>query len=424
MLIHMPAIDFPRRPCYTKPNKIPFFGGRPVRILLFYSAIESFNYYADQLNAQLNQKGHETFILDLRNPPESDPHSYANFVQYIQSPVDAVIGYDGFGMKEELFIELWDEQGAVAVNIEVDPPLRFHPTMQRHPRKYIQLCCDKNHVEYVKKYFGQEVEHVGFMPHAGTYMPHQEVKPFSERKYDILFTGTYYKPEDQMKKIDQWFPKGEPMNQFYYEMAALMCKDSALSTEQAALETIRKFEMEVTDAQLKTIFRCSEPLDWMARMYYRGRVIQTLAQAKLEVWLLGRGWENHPASEFPNVHRIDDRIPFADTLSYLADAKISLNVMPWFKAGTHERLFNSMLQHSLALTDKSSWIEENFIAGEEIAVYDLERLEELPHYARELLGDPDRAKQMIQKGYEKTVKNYTWENCVKQVLDTIEKIYG
>lgn len=395
-----------------------------MRAILFYSAIESFNYYADQLEKELNHRSHETFILDLRNPPEDDPHSYANLVRFIQGPVDAVIGYDGFGMKEDLFIELWNEKDTVAVNIEVDPPLRFHPTLQHHPRKYIQLCCDKDHVSYVKKYFGQDVEHVEFMPHAGTYMPQEKIKPFSERKYDILFSGTYYRPEDQMKKIDQWFPKGELMNQFYHEMAGILCQNSTLTTEQAALDTIRKMNMTVTDKQLKTIFRCCEPLDWMARMYYRGRVIQMLAQAKLEIWLLGRGWENHPTAAFPNVHRIDDRIPFADTLAYIADAKISLNVMPWFKAGTHERLFNGLLQHSLVLTDKSSWIEENFVAGEEIAVYDLEQLELLPGYVRELLSNRDRAERMIQKGYEKTIKNYTWTNCVDQILETIERIYG
>lgn len=398
--------------------------GVPVRIVLFYSAIESFNYYADQLEMELNRRGHETFILDLRNPPEDDPHSYAKFIRFIQQNVDVIIGYDGFGMKEDLFIEVWNEKDTVAVNIEVDPPLRFHPTMQHHPRKYIQLCCDELHVAYVKKYFGQDVEHVEFMPHAGTYLPQKNIKPFSERKYDILFSGTYYRPEDQMKKIDNWFPKGEPMNQFYYAVADLMCQDSTLAAEQAALDTIHKMDMPVTDGQLKTIFRCCEPLDWMARMHYRGRVIQTLAQAGLEIWLLGRGWENHSSAAFPNVHRIDDRIPFADTLAYMADAKISLNVMPWFKAGTHERLFNSLLQHSLLLTDKSSWIEENFVAGEEIAVYDLEHLEILPDYARELLSDSHRAEVMIQKGYEKTVKNYTWANCVDQILESIERIYG
>lgn len=396
--------------------------GTYMRIVLFYSGIESFNYFTDQLVQELHLRGHETFILDIRNPSSEDPHSYANFAHFIEKRVDAAITFDGFGLKEDLFIELWNEQDTVTVNIELDPPLRFHPTLLKHPRNYIQLCCDRNHVSYVKKYFSDSVEHVEFMPHAGTFMPNANVIPFAERRYDILFSGTYYRPQEQLCKIDAWFPKGDLMNAFYQEMGVYMQQHSKLTTEQAALDTIAKMNLKVTDDLLRSIFRGSEPMDWMIRMYHRGRVIQTLAEAGFELWLLGRGWENHTSAQFSNVHRIDDRIPFAQTLPYMANAKISLNVMPWFKAGTHERLFNSLLQHALLLTDTSSWIEENYIAGEEIAVYDLDHLEELPGMVRELLDDQQRAEQMIQKGYEKTVQNFTWTNCTDQILAAIQKL--
>lgn len=39
-----------------------------MRIVLFYSEVESFNYFSDVLAAQLEARGHETFILDLTNP--------------------------------------------------------------------------------------------------------------------------------------------------------------------------------------------------------------------------------------------------------------------------------------------------------------------------------------------------------------------
>lgn len=39
-----------------------------MRIVLFYSEVETFNYFSDVLSAQLRVQGHETFILDLTNP--------------------------------------------------------------------------------------------------------------------------------------------------------------------------------------------------------------------------------------------------------------------------------------------------------------------------------------------------------------------
>lgn len=392
-----------------------------MRIVLFYSDVESFNYFTDQLAQELQRRNHEIFILDIRNPPDWDSHSYANFALFAEGQVDLAVGFDGFGIKGKLFIALWNEKNTLAVNILMDHPLRFHPTMELHPNRYLQLCCDYNHVDYVRTYFSEEVPYAAFLPHAGTFMEQEYVIPYAQRKYDILFSGTYYKPQEQWLRIHEWFTEEEPMYQFYRVMAEYMITHSAVTTEQAAIETIQYFGMQVSERQLKTIFRCSEPLDWMARMYQRERVVQTLAEAGFDIWLLGRGWENHPSAGLSNVHRIDDRIPFAQTLPYMADAKINLNVMPWFKAGTHDRIFNIFLQHSLPLTDSSSWIDQNYIAGEEIAIYDLERLEELPQIAQTLLEDEIRVQQMINRGYEKTSRNFTWVNCVDQILDIVQQ---
>lgn len=389
---------------------------------MFYSGVESFNYFTEQIHAELLRRGHEVFILDLRNPPEGDAHSYENFTRFAEGRVDVVISFDGLGIKEELFVELWNVKDAAVVNILMDHPLRFHPTMEHHPKRYIQFCCDRNHVAYVKQYFAEHVEHVAFMPHAGTLPEMEEIIPFEKRRYDILFSGTYYRPEEQLLKINQWFAEGSTMNQFYRIMAEYMLAHSRVTTEQAVLDTLKQLGMEISDSQLKTIFRCAEPLDWMIRMYQREKVVQTLAEAGFELWLLGRGWENHPSAGLTNVHRIDDRIPFAKTLPYMADAKVNLNVMPWFKAGTHDRIFNILLQHSVPLTDTSSWIDENYVDGEDIALYDLEHLEQLTQIAEVLLNDSQRTKEIIRKGYEKTKKKYTWENCVDQILAAVEDI--
>ena len=392
-----------------------------MRIVLFYSGVESFNYFTDRLCEEFLRRGHTVFILNLQNPPEDDPHSYRFFAEFLKAKVDMAVSFDGFGIKDELFIELWNELDVAAVNILMDHPLRFHPTMEHHPLRYFQFCCDKNHVSYVKKYFSDTVEHVAFMPHAGTLSEEEYVKPYEKRPYDILFSGTYYRPEDQRDRMTEYFPEGSTLYDFYMVMADFMLAHSSVTTEQAAFTAIEQTGLQIQDDQLKTIFRCSEPLDWMVRMYQRERVVRTLAEAGFDLWLLGRGWENHPSAHLSNVHRLDDRIPFAQTLPYMADAKLNLNVMPWFKAGTHDRIFNILLQHSLPLTDSSSWIDENFQAGEDIALYSLDELEKLPDIAGELLTDTAKAEAMIERGCEKVKKNFTWVNCADQIIETVEK---
>lgn len=394
-----------------------------MRIVLFYTEVESFNFFSNVLSQELQKRGHEIFILDLLNPPAENPHSYVRFSQFASAKVDVAVSFDGLGIKDDLLIGIWNAYQTVVVDIFMDPPLRFHTAMEKHPQNYLMFCCDWDHVEYVKKYFGQSVPCVGFMPHVGV-MPDQNIPviPYAQKKYDVLFSGTYYSPENRLSQVEEMVEKGTAVYDFYQILFECLVEDSRLTIEQGAFRTIERMGLPVDQDMLKSLMRCAEPVDWAIRMYQRGRVVEVLAESGVELYLLGRGWENHCSAKYPNVHRIDDRIPYADTLAYMADARLNLNVFPWFKSGTHDRIFNALLQHSLPLTDSSRWVDENFTNGEDMALYDLEYLEKLPEIVGELLRDTERAERMIQKGYEKTAKNLTWSNCADWILTAIEQL--
>ncbi|KAI4441711.1 glycosyltransferase family 1 protein [Schaedlerella arabinosiphila] len=394
-----------------------------MRIVLFYTEVESFNFFSNVLSKELQKRGHEIFILDLLNPPAENPHSYVRFSQFASAKVDAAVSFDGLGIKDDLLIGIWNAYQTVVVDIFMDPPLRFHTAMEKHPQNYLMFCCDWDHVEYVKKYFGQSVPCVGFMPHVGV-MPDQNIPviPYAQKKYDVLFSGTYYSPENRLSQVEEMVEKGTAVYDFYQILFECLVEDSRLTIEQGAFRTTERMGLPVDQDMLKSLMRCAEPVDWAIRMYQRGRVVEVLAESGVELYLLGRGWENHCSAKYPNVHRIDDRIPYADTLAYMADARLNLNVFPWFKSGTHDRIFNALLQHSLPLTDSSRWVDENFTNGEDIALYDLEYLEKLPEIVGELLRDTERAERMIQKDYEKTAKNLTWSNCADWILTAIEQL--
>ena len=55
----------------------------------------------------------------------------------------------------------------------------------------------------------------------------------------------------------------------------------------------------------------------------------------------------------------------------LSQSKISLNVMPWFKNGIHDRIFNSCLNGAVSLSDSSIYIDELFTDRQNIILYDL-----------------------------------------------------
>ena len=94
--------------------------------------------------------------------------------------------------------------------------------------------------------------------------------------------------------------------------------------------------------------------------------------------------------------------------------------MPWFKDGTHDRIFNILLQGSLPLTDKSKWLEDNFTDNENIVFYDLNELDSIPEIIKKYLDNPEKSKEIIKNGFNETADKYTWTQITEQILACIE----
>jgi len=391
-----------------------------MRIILFYSGIESFNYFTDELDNELRKRGCETYIWDLNNGFNSN-HSYDGMLQFCGKGVDAVICFDRLGVNEQVYKEFWNMLGCCVVNILMDPPFRFHPLMEDPPHKYIQFCPDMEHVEYTKKYF-PKVNKVMFLPHAGT-IPEKTPIPYSERKYDILFSGTYYKPEGYIGQIRSLVGHSK-LIEIFMDTAQDLFENSQKTIEQALKDTLNEHNMSLDTNYFKSMMRLAEPLDWMVRMHYRELVIKELLDAGFDLFVIGRGWSDFPVKAGQRLNILSDRVPFKKTFDYMENAKINLNVMPGFKAGTHDRVFNSLLLKSVCLTDTSRWLTDNFTDGEDIAFYSLSELEKLPEKVSCLLEDEEKAIKIAENGYKKVSDNFVWKNNVDVILREISMMTG
>lgn len=89
----------------------------------------------------------------------------------------------------------------------------------------------------------------------------------------------------------------------------------------------------------------------------------------------------------------------AACVSATLQGKISLNVLPWFQNGAHDRIFTAMLQKSVALTDGNDYLRELFGDKKELVFYSLDAIEELPQLVRELLSHPKQLQEIADCGY-------------------------
>lgn len=346
------------------------------------------------------------------------------------------------------------------VNIMVDHPYHYHDflnrQMQVRPHRFLQFCIDKFHVTYMKRYF-QDVMLGGFLPSAGTDLwqagktemtdgtdkadqidmkgraeradrahmtdgtdkadrTDRTETQWKERGMDIVFTGTYIRPEHFDVFIDR---NGEEYSLFYHSVM-----EEVLSDPNALLEDVMRRRLteeipEATEEEIKETLGHMQFLDYYVRFRRREKVIAALADAGLTIHIFGSGWEELPCRHPENLIR-SDYIDSKSCLEKLANAKFSLNIMPCFHAGAHDRIFNSMLCGAVCVTDTNPYLDEMLTDGENALLYDVTEPERLAERLKHLLSEKD-AYKIARNGYAFAAASHTWACRTKQLEKQLEK---
>ena len=85
-------------------------------------------------------------------------------------------------------------------------------------------------------------------------------------------------------------------------------------------------------------------------------------------------------------------------------------MMPWFKDGAHDRVFNTMLNGAISLSDHSRALDDYFVDGKDIVFYDLKNIDKLVERYAWIMDHPAEAKDIAMAGYEEAKKAHTWQH--------------
>ncbi len=289
-------------------------------------------------------------------------------------------------------------------------PMWFDEELKHGFPRIVVLCPDRLHVEYVETHY-PNIWRTVFLPHGGCQSVRQI--PFEEKRMDISFLGTYIKPDLVMKRIKE---ADGTESMLMERMVDRLLKEDRQTIETALKDVLQEVGYTSDDEAVAQWLPKMKDVDAYVRAYYRDKVIRALGEGGLRVDVYGNGWDDFDGRA---VRHHGAR--FAESLELMADSKVSLNIMPWFKAGSHDRICSAMLCGSLVVTDNSLYLEEAF--GEEhfhrFALDDLDSLVEDVH---EILADAEYSQERITHARDFALRNHTWENRAEELLGYLWQI--
>lgn len=389
------------------------------KIILFEGDIETQGYFSIQMKKELERLGHPVFLYDLRKPWESSMHMLA----FIEKGNTIVLSFNFHGMcGEPQFLDengtyIWDALGIMCYNILADHPYYYYKLLAARPKHYCQLSIDKNHEAFMRRFF-PEVPLGPFLPLGGTQLYREQnkgIKPIADRTMDIVFTGNYASPQRFVKYITRL---GDEYTAFYYEMIDELLRHPMRTVEEVVEEYLRREIADVTEEQLGETMQNITFLDLYVRYTVRGEVVKALVDGGMKVHVFGDKWNeltcNHPENLING-----DSLFSEECLEKISDSKLSFNVLPWFRAGAHDRIFNTMLNGSVCVTDSNPYLDEFLSDGENCVMYDLCDIPSLVQKVRETLSCEDRMQDIADRG-RKLAGAHTWASRMDALSAWIE----
>lgn len=382
------------------------------KIIFLVRQVEVWDYFVLQMCQGAAQAGIDFYIADMNNPESFRNDTF----RYMISQPDCVL----FLVHQRSAMMAWDNFGVPVYNFIQDHP-RLIGDILSSPMKNLKLITlDHKHEAFIREFYPHH-KTIHFMPNGGTreLLPGRDaVLPYAERDIDVLYCGSC-----QAKPVGVTpFPFLKNSGQDMYHA----CIDDQIARPHMVPEEIVRdylddgTEKVSEEERRQVLLGAPRYVEDAARRHYKLQIMHALDKAKVRVEVFGDNWEDEGYT-YGDTIRIHARIPSAECNRHVERAKIALNIMPWFKDGCSERVFNNMLNGALCVSDPSDYLLTRFTDKEEIVYFDMTNTEEMTETIRYYLSHPEEAAQIAARGMKVAEENDTWAHRLMDLVRFIEE---
>ncbi|MBE5837097.1 glycosyltransferase family protein [Butyrivibrio sp.] len=389
-----------------------------MHIILFQGRHAELSFFVGQYIKYIEESStfEDYYVVDVNRP---ETYNCLEFDEYATRPETAMFTFNNIGV--HLMADgggnFWKENSIPVFDYIVDHPRNFEDTMLRPPCDLYVFALDRNHVDFIRKYY-KLVKKVVFSPNGGTTSS-EKIKRYTDRSIDVLYMGNCNERVDYYNSIDTLSDNGAEL---YRQVIGMMLNDTTITTEKAIEIYLLQNQNHISERDIYEVNRTAAwSIEATVRRITKLAGMKALSDAGVNVEVYGTGWEdeNYPYGE--NI-KINARIEPDRILDVLDDSKISLCFIPWFKRGCSEKNFNSMLHGAVCVTDFSEYLNEHYKNNKNIVYFDLNNPVKMAGDVVSLLNDPEKAENIAIEGYQTALKYDTWDNRYEVVTKEIRKV--
>jgi spore maturation protein CgeB len=377
-------------------------------LISHYNLYESKRYFTTKFADALKRKGIETLHLDAEGGTLS-PEDLISIVKF--SPNLTCSFNSLLPLSEGVYIG--DYLSTPHWSILVDPAI-YSTDLVNSPYSIIS-CVDQEDVSLV---LAQPFDKCFFFPHG---VEKELIGSGREDKiYDVVFIGSCYDYESLRTFWQEEL--SEAVDKLILDASEMVLSNPSTSIAQALCNAWATSGIPQEEIDFFALFYF---IDRYTRGKDRVELIRSIKEAQVHIFgdvsqddaATIMGWK-HYLADCKNVV-FHPAVSYEESLEILKQSKISLNSMPFFKHGTHERVFNALACGALPLTTETPYWQENFSQGKDLAWYQNGKWDEVDETINRYLTNETLRQSVVAEGALKVKSTYTWDQRVEQLLNEL-----
>lgn len=306
------------------------------------------------------------------------------------------------------------------VSILLDAP--YNPTignMLFDCKNHFVCVLDKSHVSLIddiyssKKFMGKM-----FLPLGGIAGGNEDEIFSRERLYDVVYASSIYENGDPGRKWHEVLEL-KPYCNFLDDIADYLI-NNPVSVDEGVKYVLKERGL-YDDIFRKKILPFYFALFFYIKAIRRVKSLEFLVKNDIVVDVFGAGWENVPLvhSKYGKNIKLHGQVPYKTVLDVTSKAKIVYQDQAEFNNGAHDRVYSSMLSGAVVVSEYSTYLQKEFIDGQDIFLYDWKNGLSQIQVINELLNNESQRLSVAIGAYGKVTNKHRWVNRAQSIIEAM-----
>lgn len=428
------------------------------RHILFLSykdiCYNSTSYFEQRISEELINAGIKVTHLNIPKPAKGlsgtlADTAYMLLKPYFNADLDAIIDinttipcikYNNRYILNNFDIPVW--------HYILDHPLYHYKALKVQLNNYNVICLDTFHAKLIRESF-PHIREVKVIPlSADEYSISNISKKYcqdnmadtnsdssyntlsyhkcSKRAVKLLFTSTYTDPVKvallynksglniqnnniNHKDINDNSTKNTLIKDIDNDYLLNTLLNNPSFTQEKAVQYLRSLNILDNSSSTIQYLHNNFLIDVYLQCIIREEIVSTIIKNRIPITIYGHGWDAFADKcdilipEYTKYLDIRKEVTYNRLPAIYSNARLSLNQMPWFKGGMHDRIPLALMNGCLSLTDASTYLTDVLNIGENEGVYtySLENIESVPDIIMDILN------------------NTADDNCVPEIINSL-----